>query len=766
MKKNSFLGSILLLFLSAINLNAKDRTPLETFIAHVKDANTFVTVGNIWQPDMQYDQKEMLKSVTKGQPLTINYMELSSFMKSKTTAINLVLPATGGGTHTLELGRYDFFTSNFEVHDHGAIDKVYDYTPGLYYSGVVSGIPGSFAVFSFFNNEVWGVFSIPGEGNYVVAPNTLEGKEYDYNPHYILYNEDDLKIKDRAPKCGTDELKPIMHNAVVKTTTTANNNIYNNCTEVRCYEVADFATYQSKGNSVTNVTNYLTSLFNVKAALYRNEGVPIVLKYLQVNSVTDQYQALPTNSSSRWLSKFGWVTQTTMHGCDIATLFTTKGGGMGGVAWLGLMCQGYYAPDSAGPYAFCNIDNASTVSSFPTYTWDVEVSTHEMGHGVGSPHTHRCCWNPPARNTAIDGCYTIEGSCSNPGIPSATVKGTIMSYCHLTASGISFTNGFGQQPGDTIRYFLRNTFNPSTCGEVYTPNIALTSASRTLNANRECTDINGGVSTTYYWYDNNTASQTDDTLVLMVRKNGNNIGDLNTSGFAVTSGTLASWGGGTGQSITFPTGVSGLMPHNIAMRRFWKVAAHAQPTSNVEVIFPFKQTDIDDVDGSVPGTTLLKDFRAYRVSSPVDPTPGGGFSGATAASFTMYTYSTTASTNRWTFDTSAGVYYAHMLMNNLNGGALFYSYNTSAVSYINELAGDNGVYIYPNPATSEWNIVMTDVNTGDITMELYGSDGRMVRRQQLNSGANTVSAATLPAGLYMYRIICNNNIYKGNLLKQ
>ena len=206
--------------------------------------------------------------------------------------------------------------------------------------------------------------------------------------------------------------------------------------------------YVKKGSTVANSANYITALFNNKSTIYKNEGVPIELKYIQVNSVTDQYQSLvtslppPRSASLVWLKNFGGVTQNNMHGCDVATLFTTKGGSMGGVAWLGSMCISFQPSDSAGPYAFCNINNSNslTVTAFPTYSWDVIVCTHEMGHNVGSPHTHACAWGP-ARNYAIDSCYTLEGPCIAPaGRPSGTIKGTIMSYCHLISSiGISFT---------------------------------------------------------------------------------------------------------------------------------------------------------------------------------------------------------------------------------------------------------------------------------------------------------------------------------------
>ncbi len=77
--------------------------------------------------------------------------------------------------------------------------------------------------------------------------------------------------------------------------------------------------------------------------------------------------------------------------------------------------------------------------------------THEIGHNLGSPHTHACNWN--GDNTAIDGCGPASGNnegCDGP-LPTET-GGTIMSYCHLVSSvGINFANGFGPQPGALIR---------------------------------------------------------------------------------------------------------------------------------------------------------------------------------------------------------------------------------------------------------------------------------------------------------------------------
>ena len=769
MSKNFILRCICILFvLPAAAVVAKENKPIEAFIEHVKEANRFVPISNIWQPDNSFDRSALLKNVGHVQPLTVDYGNVASFLDQKNTAINLIVPGIDGGTFTIELARFDFLTNDFQVHEMGAdnTDKLVSYTPGLYYRGVVAGIPGSVAAFSFFKNEIYGTFSIPGVGNYVLVPNTMVGKEYDYNQHYVLYNDNELTMPQQGPRCATDEL-PTLKNPFAKTTTTLNNNIFNSCTEVRCFETCDNAMYVKKGSTTTAATNYITALFNNKSTIYRNEGVMIELRYLQINTAADQYGTLPA-SSGRWLNKFGWVTQTTMHGCDVATLFTTKYGSMGGVAWLGTMCAGYYASDSAGPYAFCNLNNNTTTTStaFPTYSWDVEVSAHEMGHVLGSPHTHACVWNPPARNTAIDKCYTLEGSCATPSPMYPTAGGTIMSYCHLVSGvGINFSNGFGSQPGDTVRYFINNHFSAS-CGEVYNPAIAPQIAARVKTANRECTDASN---VTYYWNDNNTASHADDTLVLMINKGTANIGNLNTTGFSVKAGTLAGYGGGTGQTITFPTGVPGIQTNSVAMRRYWQVTPVTEATTELEVIFPFMKADTADVDGSVPGVPQLYDYRFYKTE--VDPTPGGGFTGGLASNFHIYTYNAaTPSATKWSLSTTGTggtTYLAHMKMTKLTGGGTgFYTYNTAAVNGVENVNADAGINVYPNPTHDEW-FVSVDRNNNDVmTFQLFTADGRMVQTKVLQNGTvNAISAKDLAMGIYYYRIIGGNNVYTGNMVK-
>jgi hypothetical protein len=753
------------------------QTPIEVMVQREMGVHNFVPTGDFWQADNNFDASQLLKNMTRVQALQVDFSKVAAFAEQRVPNIKLSVPKQGGGTYVINLVKYDFFADGFVVEENAnGVQTPFNYHPGVYYRGTVEGAPGSLAAFSFFNNELYGTFSLPGEiGNYAIVSlnNTQVNQQLQT---YILYNDQDFINKDNAPKCANDLLPEKIKAA--KTTTTLSNKVYGTCREIRIYEVCDYSTYVKKGNSSTAVTNYITSVFNNISLLYLNESVLVTLKYLQINTTSDVYAAVSCSGGSiAFLNKFGQTVQNTLYNTpyssDVAVLYSAMcSSQLGGVAWLQSLCGAYSSSDYSGPYAYCNIDMSINFSTytFPSYVWDIEVATHEIGHTLGSPHTHRCCWNPPGTGTtAIDGCYTIEGSCATPPIPSSSVGGTIMSYCHLTSAGIKFTNGFGTQPGDTIRFFtgslLNNTFPP--CGSIYNPTTAISLANRTLAANRECTDPTTNI--TYYFYDNNTASQLDDTMVLMINKNGNNIGNLMSSGFAVSSITSSTYGSGTGQVTTFPAGTPNVLTHSVAMRRYWKITATTQPTSAVEVMFPFLSADTADVDGTVPGNPItLANVYMYKANSPVDPNPANGFTGSIPSNFSIYTYGSAASTSVWSLTTTgSNTLLAHMKMTNLSGGG------SGFVTYTNPLNASNtqvlsNIFVYPNPVNNEWMIMVpSDYNDQHVTLQLYSIDGKMVELQSLNAGStNTISVNALAPGMYFYRIQAGKNLFTGNVVKQ
>ncbi|MBL7809595.1 MAG: zinc-dependent metalloprotease, partial [Saprospiraceae bacterium] len=123
--------------------------------------------------------------------------------------------------------------------------------------------------------------------------------------------------------------------------------------------------------------------------------------------------------------------------------------------YLDVLCNSFWGVGYSSIYA--------TYNNVPTYSWTIEVLSHEIGHNLGSPHTHACAWN--GNNTAIDGCGPTAGYSEGCDGPLPTNGGTVMSYCHLLGNiGINFNNGFGPQPGDLIRDRVYNAACLGPCG--------------------------------------------------------------------------------------------------------------------------------------------------------------------------------------------------------------------------------------------------------------------------------------------------------------
>lgn len=369
------------------------------------------------------------EACTKAETALLDTRMVSSLFETAPAHMAISL-ATADGPMTLELERWTPLADGFTVRT-ATKDRV-QVEPGLHYRGRVRGDDHSVVGLSVFRDEVMAMVQ-DRQGTLVVGRlgNAAAGI-------HVIYREHDLRRRD-AFSCGTFPSQETIHPSELQDSGERS---------VRCvklYWEVDYPIFTNKG-SVVAATNYVTGLFNQSAILFDNDGVDVQLQEVFVWDAASPYTG---PSSNNFLSQFGSY-RTNFNG-DLAHLLSFGGGG--GVAWLSTLC-------SSTSYRMAYSGIGSSYSNVPTYSWSVNVVTHETGHNLGSPHTHDCSWN--GNNTAIDGCgpaagYSVSGCAAAP-LP--TGGGTIMSYCHLVGGvGMNFNNGFGPQPAALIR----NRVNAATC---------------------------------------------------------------------------------------------------------------------------------------------------------------------------------------------------------------------------------------------------------------------------------------------------------------
>lgn len=376
------------------------------------------------------------------------------------------------------------------------INQPVAYTLPTFYQGKIKGKDKSFATLSMFNNQVIGIMS-DEKSNIILGAVEQNGRATN---QYALYRDINLKVKG-ATECFTGEI-PVAtdpSSQAAGSSPSSSARVSTTGQPIEIYFECDYKFYQDKGSSVANVVSYVLSFFNSIALIYANEDIQVQVSQIKVWTTPDPYTALTTTSDI--LNAFGTNMSTDPYIGDYAHFLSTRSLG-GGIAYLLSNPCLSSRKNHSGVSA---IDN--TYKSFPTYSWTVEVVTHELGHNFGSNHTHWCSWP----GGPIDGCGPTanasyqEGTCAIGPLPPKN-GGTIMSYCHLLNSvGISLTNGFGPLPGDKIRSVIGTATCFGNCKMIMS--LAKVDASCSQNnGSITATPANGTGAYSYLWSDGQTTA--------------------------------------------------------------------------------------------------------------------------------------------------------------------------------------------------------------------------------------------------------------------
>ncbi len=233
----------------------------------------------------------------------------------------------------------------------------------------------------------------------------------------------------------------------------------------------DFEYYQKFGN-ITDATNYIADIFAFASIVYTSE-VDTGLTLGDISLWQTSNDPWDENSTECGFYEFGqhWNINNTGIERTLSHFLSGKPTG-GGIAWVGVLCQGAFIVNIAGAgcstlsplngsyggdYGYTgDIDGDFNINN-PLVLWDIVATAHEVGHNFNSPHTH-CYAGLEGNANPIDECFGSEPSqgglvCYNgtPSLPcNGSGCGTIMSYCHLRNGGISnitYTLGQGHPFG-------------------------------------------------------------------------------------------------------------------------------------------------------------------------------------------------------------------------------------------------------------------------------------------------------------------------------
>jgi len=197
--------------------------------------------------------------------------------------------------------------------------------------------------------------------------------------------------------------------------------------------------------SVSGTETYVANVLAVMSTVYENEvRARLVLSNLRIwDRTNDPY---PTDMSVfELLDVFAdeYEAKMTQIPRDLA-MFLTMRGGLGGIArTIGGLCE--------SGNSYCAGDVLQTIKNYPTWSWDVSMLTHEIGHLAGAIHTQSCFWP----GGPLDSCITSEsGTCVTFDQVRPT-RGTIMSYCHqILDRGASMALEFHPLHRRVVRSFL------------------------------------------------------------------------------------------------------------------------------------------------------------------------------------------------------------------------------------------------------------------------------------------------------------------------
>lgn len=687
-----------------------------------------------------------------------NVQAIGDLLAIQPEALTVVIPFKENNL-TIDLVKVDLFGDGFQVNSDQP-EMVQGVKTGVYYQGTVRG-ENSLAAFSFFENEFTALISNDWDTDRTIEIGRIEDNSKNIDRTHIIYSDDDLLVNVSHP-CESESLDQY-HEAVEGL---AHENFSHNSAEKALYKCVtyfwetSYNLYTSKG-STQAVSNYMTSLFNNFQLIYNNESIGSKLNQLYIWTTQDSYNnTLATYAANR--SNFG---------ANLATLFSTNGGG--GLGYVDVICSSsdYYRKGFCGSVG-------NSFASVPNFSWPVNVACHEVGHNLGSPHTHACSWT----GGAIDGCGPAAGYNEGCNAALPTNGGTMMSYCHLLNIGINFSLGFGPQPGNLIRSRVNSCITlqcnetgipGSSCSSSYEPNESQTTAATVTSGSTISAAISSSTDIDYYKI---TTTSTSNITFALTGPTGVDY-DLiiyNNSGTQIGSST----GSTASETVTLNNLVAGT----------YAIKIYGYNGANTTTCYTFKATAIaatncasayepnesftaaSVITLSTPVTSAIStssDNDYFKIVTTSLGTYAFNMTGPSGVDFDMAVYNSSysqigagtglSSTEAVSLSNlAAGTYYVRIY--GYNGATSSSCYNLTVSKTGASVSGSSNDTLFilsPNPATDKLMIHSSEMET-PIKVDVIDINGQLLSKHQI-AGNSSIDVGNLVPGVYFVRIFTENS---------
>ncbi len=341
------------------------------------------------------------------------------------------------------------------------------------YKGTVNGDPSTMVTLHYSNGSLTGFVQYADGKRTVIGEDHAARAVDGATPHIVADESSTIDpLSMRTFKCGTEDfplseqqtvLSMIMPSSIKKGETVQQQPLKELRLAVVLREDIDSLVKKRYGWNEEKLSQHFAKLVAAMSQPYEEEiNTRMYISYLLIHT-EDAPSGYFNNGSDpgELLQEFSLDWSSGNDGIDrtVAHLYTLKrpkpsGEYVGGIAFSG---QNLCNKSHRGAYSVSTIDMVPSqpIPGSPSdkngFVWDVMVGTHEIGHNVGSPHTHNCYWSPAVDTCQLkdeqpDACY------SDPNLKRVRL-GTVMSYCHLENGGITPLI-FGSRVAERMRTWI------------------------------------------------------------------------------------------------------------------------------------------------------------------------------------------------------------------------------------------------------------------------------------------------------------------------